>query len=78
MHQLVRQKGYADDWFFARVKDDNDLPEGFHAPLNLSTEVDGAEWHRPEEVVPLVHQKPTSTSRILALSFLGRLADERR
>ena len=64
--------------FFARVKDDNDLPEGCHAPLTLSTEVDGAEWHRPEEIVPLVHQKPTSTSRILALRFLDRLADERK
>ena len=64
--------------FFARVKDDDGLPGGCHAPLTLSTEVDGAEWHRPEEIVPLVRQKPTSTSRILALRFLDRLADERK
>ena len=38
--------------------------------LKLSSEVDGASWHDASEAITLVHQKPTSTSRILTQMFL--------
>lgn len=47
--------------FFARV---NELP------LNLSTEVDSAAWHQPEEILSLVSDRPGSTARILCKRFL--------
>lgn len=52
--------------FFARVT---------RQPLKLSKEVDGAEWHLPEEILALVHQRPTSTSRLLSQAFLRRQRD---
>lgn len=50
--------------FFARV----DSRE-----LKLSEEVDSAGWHRPEEILPLVSNRPGSTSRILCERYLERL-----
>lgn len=47
--------------FFARVE-----PH----PLHLSGEVDSAAWHPAAEILPLLHQTPTSTSRALALAYL--------
>lgn len=49
--------------FFARVDS---------AELHLSGEVDAAGWHRADEILPLLHQSPTSTSRALALTYLAR------
>ena len=40
--------------------------------LRLSAEVDGAEWVNASEILGLLHDSPTSTSRALALEFLGR------
>lgn len=55
--------------FFARVKE---------LPLKLSTEVDSAAWHSPEEILQLVSNRPGSTSRLLCERFLeiiGKKAD---
>ena len=49
--------------FFARVD---------RRELRLSSEVDSASWHRADEILPLLHQTPTSTSRALALAFIAR------
>jgi len=49
--------------FFARV----DTTE-----LHLSDEVDAAAWYPADEILGLLHQSPTSTSRALALKFLER------
>lgn len=51
--------------FFARVAD---------GELRLSSEVDSAAWHHPDEILALVHQRPTSTSRLLSQAYLRRLA----
>lgn len=48
--------------FFARVKEQ---------PLKLSVEVDAASWHRPDEILQLVSNRPGSTSRILCERFLS-------
>jgi len=50
--------------FFARVNS---------RELKLSGEVDSAEWHRPEEILQLVSNRPGSTSRILCERYLARL-----
>ncbi len=47
--------------FFARV----DSRE-----LRLSTEVDSAAWHRPEEILELVSNRPGSTAHLLCELFL--------
>lgn len=47
--------------FFAKVR---------KTPLRLSGEVDSASWHRPEEILQLVSNRPGSTSRILCERFL--------
>lgn len=49
--------------FFAKVKE---------SPLKLSSEVDAASWHRPEEILDLVSSRPGSTSRLLCELFLKR------
>lgn len=38
--------------------------------LRISSEVDSAEWVAAENILGLLHQSPTSTSRALALEFL--------
>lgn len=48
--------------FFARVN---------ARPLQLSSEVDSAQWVDAAEAPGLVHPYPTSTSRILALKYLS-------
>lgn len=50
--------------FFARVKE---------RPLQLSSEVDSAQWVAAADAPGLVHPFPTSTSRILAERFLTEL-----
>lgn len=50
--------------FFARVE---------ARELALSSEVDGAGWHRPEEILSLVSSRPGSTSRVLCERYLSRL-----
>lgn len=52
--------------FFARVK---------KQPLRLSVEVDSAEWHRPEEILQLVSNRPGSTSRLLCERFIRMIAE---
>lgn len=49
--------------FFASVK---------ATGLELSTEVDSAAWHRPEEILDLVSTRPGSTSRLLCERYLER------
>ncbi|MDE6361074.1 MAG: NUDIX domain-containing protein [Muribaculaceae bacterium] len=49
--------------FFARVRS---------GELRLSSEVDAAAWHKPEEILSLVSSRPGSTSRILCERFLSR------
>lgn len=49
--------------FFARVDE---------RPLRLSTEVDSAAWHAAADILPLLHQSSTSTSRALALAYIAR------
>lgn len=48
--------------FFASVK---------ATELRLSTEVDSAEWHRPEEILQLVSTRPGSASRLLCERYLA-------
>lgn len=48
--------------FFARVKS---------RPLRLSSEVDGAGWFAPDEILSKVSQRQGSTSRILCERFLA-------
>jgi len=50
--------------FFARVNSTD---------LKLSTEVDSAAWHKPEEILDLVSSRPGSTSRLLCQEYLRRL-----
>lgn len=45
-------------------------------PLKLSTEVDSAEWHRPEETLGLVSRRPGSAARRLCESYLARINTE--
>jgi NADH pyrophosphatase NudC (nudix superfamily) len=47
--------------FFARVNS---------RELKLSTEVDSAAWHRPEEILALVSNRPGSTAHLLCQLFL--------
>lgn len=49
--------------FFAKVTE---------RPLRLSSEVDSAEWHSPDEILSLVSSRPGSTSRLLCERFLKR------
>lgn len=49
--------------FFAHISDHN---------LALSSEVDSARWVKTEDMLPLLHQNETSTSRQLAIRFLKR------
>ena len=46
------------------------------APLRLSTEVDDASWHTPEEAVGLVHPHSYSVSRILSEMYLESVNKE--
>lgn len=50
--------------FFARVN---------ATELKLSSEVDSAAWHKPEEILDLVSSRPGSTSRLLCEKFLERM-----
>lgn len=50
--------------YFARVK---------AKPIQLSTEVDSAQWVAPAEALKMVHPTPASTSRLLVQAFLNRL-----
>ena len=50
--------------FFARVN---------ATELKLSSEVDSAAWHKPEEILDLVSSRPGSTSRLLCEKFLERI-----
>lgn len=75
--QVIELEPVATNWFakkdmmmagyFAKVK---------KSELRLSSEVDSAAWHRPDEILPLLHQRPTSTSRLLALRYLARLGKQ--
>lgn len=51
--------------FFAKVKE---------RPLNLSQEVDSADWHRPEEILDLVSDRPESTSRLLCEKYIRQIS----
>lgn len=53
--------------YFAKVKE---------MPLQLSCEVDSAEWVPAGEAIKLVHPYSTSTSRILVQKFLDRLVSK--
>lgn len=44
-------------------------------PLQLSIEVDSAEWATPEQALKMVHPTPTSTSRLLVQEFLNRIKE---
>lgn len=50
--------------FFARVKE---------RELKLSTEVDSAAWHSPEEILGLVSKRPGSASRMLCEKYLEKI-----
>lgn len=50
--------------FFARVNS---------RELKLSSEVDSAAWHRPEEILSLVSSRPGSTSRLLCGRYVKDL-----
>lgn len=49
--------------FFARVT---------ARPLRLSSEVDSAAWHRPDEILALVSNRPGSAARALCERFAAR------
>ena len=55
--------------FFARVDS---------RPLLLSSEVDSAAWHTPDEILQLVSRRPGSTSRILCEKYLERGGNDRQ
>lgn len=54
--------------FFASVRE---------SELRLSTEVDSAAWHSPDEILGLVSTRPGSTSRRLCEEYLARIRDAR-
>lgn len=51
--------------FFARVK---------ASEIVLSSEVDSAAWHNPDEIMELVSTRPGSASRLLCEKYLQRIA----
>lgn len=62
------------NWFAKK----NMLMIGFFARVNsqelkLSSEVDSAAWHRPEEILELVSNRPGSTSCLLCERYIERL-----